>query len=104
MQITTEHREGQAALVAITGEMNIYHALDGKAALMKALGSVGDIDLDLSGVNEFDSAGLQLLILAFRETERRGSRMRLSAKSEQVGNVMGIFRLNEFFGATGHGA
>lgn len=104
MEITTEHRDNGLLGVSIKGDMNIYHALDGKDALMKALGGAGEVEFDLTGVKEFDSSGLQLLLLAFRETARNGGKARLSDMSGPVESVIWLFNLHEHFGTTGHGA
>lgn len=98
MEITTIHNDENTASVAITGEMNIYHALDGKERLMKAIENAADIELDLTNVTEFDSSGLQLVLLARREAERNGNRLRITGKSGPVEDVLTLFRLGEFFG------
>lgn len=100
MEITTIHNDTNATSVVVTGEMNIYHALDGKELLMKAIGDAADVELDLSNVTEFDSSGLQLVLLAYREAERNGNRLRIKGKNERVENVIALFRLGELFGCT----
>lgn len=90
-------KNGNTAGVAVGGEMNIYNALELKAALMKSIDESETVELDLSGVSEFDSAGLQLLLLARKECERGGKRLRFTAKSAPVESVIGLFNLGELF-------
>lgn len=90
-------KNGRIAGVAVTGEMNIYNALELKAALMKSIDESEAIDLDLSGVSEFDSAGLQLLLLARKVSEHGGKQLRFTAKSASVESVIGLFNLGELF-------
>jgi anti-anti-sigma factor len=90
-------KNGELAGVAIDGEMNIYNALELKAALMKSIDESEAVDIDLSGVSEFDSAGLQLLLLARKECERGGKRLKFKAKSAPVESVIGLFNLGELF-------
>jgi len=90
-------KNGSTIEVAVTGEMNIYNALELKAALMKSVDEAEAVDLDLSGVSEFDSAGLQLLMLARKECGRAGKQLRFTAKSAPVEAVTGLFNLGELF-------
>jgi len=92
---------GSTLAVLIEGEMNIYSALELKEGLMRALGDAGSVEADLTGVTEFDSAGLQLLLLASREAAKNGARFSVRAASEPVGAVVELFCLNGFLGLPG---
>jgi len=93
MEIRTLDNNGLAEL-AISGEMNIYGALEIKAALVKALEEAEAVSLDLSGVSEFDSAGAQLLLLGARESARAGKKFTLAARSPEVDSVIGLLNLS----------
>jgi anti-sigma B factor antagonist len=54
----------------LDGALSIYTAADTKPRLSAALQGAIAVEIDLSGIEEFDSAGLQLL-LAAREQARR---------------------------------
>ena len=75
---------------AIHGELSIYRAADLKAPLLAALEAEGELELDLSGVTEMDTAGLQLVLLARREAGACGKRMTLAACSEAVRDVLAL--------------
>lgn len=92
---------GSTRAVLIEGEMNIYRALELKEGLMKALDWAGPVEADLSGVTEFDSAGLQLLLLAGREAAKNGANFSVKAASAPVGAVVGLFCLNGVLGLPG---
>lgn len=51
-----------AGCLFISGELTIYQAAQARTQLLKALESGSLQSLDLAGVTEIDSAGLQLLI------------------------------------------
>jgi len=77
--------EADAGIVRVTGEMTVYAAREFKQPLLDALAEgPASIQLDLSGVSEFDTAGLQLLVLARRELLAKGRSLRLAATSEIV--------------------
>lgn len=56
--------------LVLDGALSIYTAADTKPRLSSALQGAIALEIDLSGVEEFDCAGLQLL-LATREQARR---------------------------------
>ncbi len=81
--------------VRIEGEMNIYNAVELKEGLMKAIRDAEGVSLDLSGVSEMDSAGLQVVLLAWREAGRRTVPFRLTGMSSAVESVLTLFELKE---------
>ncbi len=76
----------QTAL-ALSGEFNIFTAMAAKAQLVEAVRQAADgadVDVDLSGVSEIDSAGLQLMVMAKRDAVRQNKRLRFVRHSEAV--------------------
>ena len=87
------------ASLRIDGEMTIYRATELKAALLAALDGRGALALDLDGVTELDSAGLQLLLLAKNTLGERGGQLRLTRFSEAVGATLALLNLSGHFAA-----
>jgi len=83
------------AVLALEGEVTIFHALDIKGRLLDFLGSGDELELDLSGVAELDSAGLQLLLLARREARQQGRALTFTRHSAAVRQVLEIVQLDE---------
>jgi ABC-type transporter Mla MlaB component len=81
--------------VVLDGEMTILTASDQFQRLGQALTAGSELHLDLSGVTEFDTAGLQLLLLARREAERVGSVLTFLNPSEPVQDVLRVVWLGE---------
>ncbi len=67
-----EHRELR---LAITGAMSIAYAAELLPALIEALDAAPVLHLDLSGVDEFDAASLQLVCSAHRTALREGKKL-----------------------------
>lgn len=86
--------------VRIAGEMTIYDAAEMKPELMRQLARATELEVDLSGISEFDSAGLQLLILLKSEATRHGKVLRLLAHSLAVLEVFTLTRADTIFGNT----
>ena len=85
--------------LALDGEMNIYRAAELGQVLRAALaGNTGGLALDLSGVTEIDSAGVQLLMAAKRTAQAAGIPLTLNAHSPAVLDVFERLDLAAFFG------
>lgn len=93
-------------MFAPQGAMTIYEAVQHKAALLAALEGADVLEVDLGGVCELDSAGIQLLLLARREVLQAGGRIVLLDPSQEAEEALGRYRLRDLFdaGATGHHA
>lgn len=82
----------------IEGELTIYTAADTKGKLVAALESKQPVEIDLSRVDEIDSAGLQLLILAKREAARNERTLTLVNHSQAVVECLDMCNLTSEFG------
>jgi anti-anti-sigma factor len=72
------------AALRIVGEMTIFRAAELKGPLLALLDDPAQPALDLAGVTEIDTAGLQLLLLVRREAQARGREVRLTGRSAAV--------------------
>jgi anti-anti-sigma factor len=93
-QATTE---GVARLI-VDSPLTIYCVAEFKDQLLGGLMAAPVLELDLSQVAEIDSAGLQLLLLAKRESQRHQRTMRIIAHSPAVRSAIDFCNLNAFFG------
>ena len=84
--------------VAIEGELNIYTAAEWKKRLDDLIGQDSSLELDLGAVQELDTAGLQLLIMAKREANARSQQLLLSNHSQAVLEVFELCGVAAFFG------
>jgi anti-sigma B factor antagonist len=84
--------------IAIEGELSIYTAAEWKKRLDDLIGEGGDLDLDLGAVQELDTAGLQLLIMAKKAVSARSGQLRLSNHSHAVREVFELCGMAAFFG------
>lgn len=82
----------------IEGEMTVQHAAEFKQALLAGVAEGRETLLDLSGVGEMDSAGLQLLALARWEAARRGGSLRLAGCSAAVLELLELYGMSAAFG------
>ena len=75
------------AACSVEGELTVYRAADLKPALVQAARAEVPV-IDLSGVTEIDTAGVQIPLLARRITAARGVPLRFTAASEPVRETM----------------
>lgn len=85
-------------VLAVTGELTIYTAADWSTQLLPLLTAGGNVTIDLSQVTEMDAAGVQLLMLAKRETLRTAGQLHLSGHSQAVLDTFELCDLAAYFG------
>ncbi len=83
---------------AIGGNLTIYEAAEGKKALLDALDSVAELEINLSAVAEMDTAGVQLLVLLKQVAAASGKKLHLVAHSPASLDVLDCYKLAAFFG------
>jgi anti-anti-sigma factor len=97
-EFATQTTTDGAAHLILDGPMTIYNANEIKAQLMSGLQAAPIVELDLSHVNEMDTAGFQLLVMAKRESQRQGHTLRIIAHSPAVREVIDFYNMDAFFG------
>ncbi len=80
--------------LTLEGELTIFRAAELKPVL---LGNPQPLVIDLSGVTEIDTAGVQLLIQAKKMALQSQARLNLVACSPAVLDVLEIFNLLTYF-------
>ncbi|MEO5658615.1 MAG: STAS domain-containing protein [Polaromonas sp.] len=94
----TPDSKASRAELRIEGEMTIYRAEELKRALIGPLLNAEQLEVDLSGVTEVDSVGLQLLMLAKRTARSLQGELRLVRHSPAVLEVFDLLHLAAYFG------
>ena len=87
-----------SATLALDGELNIYRAAELKQELLAAVAAAPALQLDLSGVSELDTAGLQVLMLAKQAATALGHELHLRRHSAAVLEVFELLDLGTWFG------
>ncbi len=84
--------------MSLDQDLTIYHAAALKEQLLESLGQTQALELDLSRVAEIDTSGIQLLMLAKRESVKRDKELRIVAHSPAVSELMDFYNIAGFFG------
>lgn len=77
----------------VEGDMTIHRAAKLKAVLCAALDSNAGLGLDLAGVTDFDTAGLQILLLLNNQAQASGKALRLHGLGAPVNEIFELFDL-----------
>jgi anti-sigma B factor antagonist len=92
-----------AGAVHIAGELTVYHAAEAARDLLARIAGAnaeaGPLALDLDGVTEFDSAGIQVLLVARQALVARGGSLQLLRPSRPVLDVIETFALTDLLAA-----
>lgn len=85
--------EKQDGVIRIRGELTVYEAALVKDELFEALQGEANVCIDLSGVSEVDTAGLQVLLMAHRECAARRVPFAVAGSSDAMREAGGLLRL-----------
>jgi anti-anti-sigma factor len=97
MSITAVYQNDRCIL-RLDGPLTIYDAAVGKQRLLEELNLAPELDVDLAGVSELDTAGLQVLLLLKREATKQNKPLRFHGHSKAVLQVIDLFNLGSVFG------
>lgn len=92
LQIKTD---GSNSFVRIDGPLTIYEVAEFQQQITEAWPVEGELSIDLAGVSEIDTAGLQLL-LALRKS--LGEQLTLQQHSNSVIELLDLYQLASLFG------
>ncbi len=93
MTMETLPVQRENGLIRVSGELTMHHAETIAPLLLASLPTDGSVaQLDLSDVSEIDTAGLQLLMAAHRETVNRFTSLTIVAASQAVRDTLELFR------------
>ena len=84
--------------ISLDGELTIYRAADLKVSVLEALRKARVLEIELSGVTELDTAGLQVLMLAKQTAAAEQRELRLVQHSPAVVEIFEMLDLGAFFG------
>ncbi len=81
------------ALLFIEGDLTIRRVQEMKDVLLARLAQSQALEVDLAGVTEIDTAGVQLLLMARRAAQASQKELRLVAHSPAVASLFELLRI-----------
>jgi len=95
VSVETNNEKSQ---VTIAGDLTIYDVNEFKNSLLNVIATTSETELSLAEVTDFDSAALQVLVLAKRTAKKQDKTLRITAHSSSVVNLLELYDLVGFFG------
>ena len=83
-------------LLKVDGDLNIYNAADLKANMLGFVEDFKEFEIDMSAVDEIDTAGIQLLLLFKNKAEQEERNVQLSGCNEQVFDLLNLYQLQDW--------
>jgi anti-sigma B factor antagonist len=83
--------------VALNGAFTVYEAVEAKRDLLQALADSAELEIDVTGLDEVDTAGLQLLFLLRREALHTAKLVRFAGISQALDEVLNRYGLGAHF-------
>lgn len=93
MAVINRREETGRHVFEVAGEFNIYHAAQLKDELQGLLASHQQLEIDLGAVEDFDSSGVQILLLLKREAQRQNRTLTFSNHAPAVREVLDLLNL-----------
>ena len=89
--------EGDAAVIALSGDIDLESSPKVRTALLDCVGSKQAVVVDMSAVAYIDSSGVASLVEAFQSARKNGSRFMLARVSDAAMRVLELARLDKVF-------
>ena len=89
--------EGDVAVVALTGDIDLESSPKVRTALLDCVGLKRGVLVDLSAVSYIDSSGVASLVEAFQTARKSDTRFGLVSVSQPAMRVLELARLDRIF-------
>jgi ABC-type transporter Mla MlaB component len=90
--------QSNRCILRIDGPFTIYEAAAAKLRLLGELDHAERLEVDLAGVAEIDTAGVQLLLLLKREAARQAKPLSFQGHSRPVLSIIDLYNMGGVFG------
>lgn len=87
--------------LVLEGDLSIFEAARAKDVLLEILAAHEALQIDLSGIAEFDTAGVQVLLVVQREADYAGKTLKWTGHSQRVAQVLDLLNLGAALSAPG---
>jgi anti-anti-sigma factor len=92
--------ENGTSRITVEGDLTVYTAAGFKKEAVDELLNAKKFEIDLSRVEDIDSAGMQILLAFKLEAERMNTGFCVKSKSPAVSSIIEMFHLSDFFEQT----
>lgn len=91
LRILKKKGEDDTILLTMIGELTIYTVSKLKSILLDELNAFSGVVLNLSGIDDADTAGFQLILFMKREAESAGKPFVINDSSARVKSIFSLY-------------
>lgn len=91
LRIMKKKSDNNTVILSLAGALTIYTVSKLKEILMKELSAFSGLVMDLEGIDDADSAGLQLLLFLKREAESAGKVVMINRASARLNSILSLY-------------
>lgn len=91
LRILKKKGENGTVLLTMIGELTVYTVAKLKGVLMNELNAFSGVVLNLSGIDDADTAGFQLMLFMKREAESAGKPFVIDEASARVKSIFSLY-------------
>lgn len=84
--------DSASGCLSVVGEFTVYQAMQSHTQILAALESGKLRSVDMSGVTDFDTAGLQILLSLLRDARFSGRQIKVSQRISEVFDLVRLDR------------
>ena len=95
--IKITQKRNNSTEITISGELTIYCAMEFYQQHIQTIKLKALTIINLSGIDEIDTAGVQLLIMLFKEISNQQSQCQVNSISNALQEYSNVFRLEHYF-------
>jgi len=95
--VKVTQKRNNSTEITISGDLNIYSVMENYQRYFQTVKFKEQVILKLSGVDEVDTAGMQLLIALFKTIKKHGSRYLIQSNSDSINGYSKLFNLDHYF-------
>lgn len=96
-KIKVTQKRNNSTEITISGELNIYSAMDVYQEHFQSITFKEKVIFKLSGISEIDTAGIQILLMLFKEVGKQNAQYLVHSSSDTICEYSKLFNIQHYF-------
>ncbi len=96
-KVKITQKRNNSTEITFSGELTIFCAMEVYQAHFQTIKLKPKVIFKLSSINEIDTAGIQILLMLFKEVSKQNSEYEVSSLSDVINDYIEIFNLSKHF-------
>jgi len=96
-KIKITQKRNNSTEIALSGELTIFCAMDLYQEHIQKIKFKSKVIFKLSSVSEIDTAGMQIILILFKEIKKQSGEYEVSSISDVISDYVKLFNLENYF-------